>query len=127
MIVAPARLVLQPPSFIDYLYAETEVLEPNALLMPKTKSEIEQWKEAVGVGFQEGLQHANDVFEQAMDKLVADYRGILKFKLLAKRGLVRIPVLATGELGIQIGKDILSVDQKIFRITVPASFKLQGE
>ena len=78
------------------------------------------------IGFKAGAEYAEEFFSEAMDKLISDYRGILQFKLLAKEGLVSVPILATGELGIQVGENRLALGQKIFRITLPASC-IKGE
>jgi len=58
-----------------------------------------------------------------MTRLMSAFRGILRFKMLADKGLVSVPVLAQGDLGVQVGDNVLNVDQKTFRITVPAEFK----
>ena len=125
-IVADARLITKPPSFEDYLWAETQVLTPNQTTKPKTSAETKLWQESLTLGFTEGTQYAYTVFEEAMDKLIADYRGILKFKLLAKQGLVSLPILASGEPTVQVGAKMLAVNQKIFRLTMPAAF-IQGK
>lgn len=125
-IISQAKIVLKPPSFEDYLLAETEVLKVSPWIKPKNKLEIERWKKTVEIGFKAGAEYAEEFFSEAMDKLISDYRGILQFKLLAKEGLVSVPILATGELGIQVGENRLALGQKIFRITLPASF-IKGE
>ena len=126
-IVADARIISQPPTFADYLWAETQVLKPHKAVTPKTKAETSLWTKSFDAGFDAGIEHAYSVFEQAMDKLIADYRGILQFKLLAKRGLVSLPILASGEPTVQVGDKVLAVNQKIFRITMPAAFIRSGK
>lgn len=125
-IIEPARIVSQPPTWESYLWAETEVLRPNKAVRPRNSGEEKRWKTALEAGFREGMSHAFEVFDLSFAQLVADYRGILRFKLLASQGLVSIPVLARGELGIQVGDTVLTLDQKIFRITSPSSFRKKG-
>lgn len=122
-IDAPARLVLSPPSYLDYLQNPTEVLEPANEILPSNSGERELWKEEILAGWEEGANHAHVVMDMAFDKLVSDYRGILRFKMLADKGLVSVPILAQGNLGIQVGDNVLNMDQKVFRITIPASFR----
>ena len=122
-IVAPAKIVSAPPSWEQYLEADMEVLKPAAEILPDSRDERSVWRESAKKGWAEGAAHAYDVFEMNLNKLVSDYRGILRFKMLAERGLVSVPVLARGDLGIRVGKDVLSMDQKSFRITVPAEFR----
>jgi len=126
-IVSPARIVSTPPTWESYLDADMEVLKPAREVLPRDGDERSAWREAAQKGWNEGVAHAYDVFEMNMNRLVSDYRGILRFKMLAERGLVSVPVLARGDLGIRVGKDILNMDQKTFRITVPAEFRaLEG-
>lgn len=122
-IEAPARLVMSPPSYRDYLQMDTEVLEPANEILPDNSEEKALWKEEALKGWNEGVEHARTVMDMNFDRLVSDYRGILRFKMLADQGLVSVPILAKGDLGIQVGDNILNVDQKVFRITLPASFR----
>ena len=122
-IVSPAKIVSSPPSWEQYLEADMEVLKPAAEILPDGGDERSVWRESAKKGWAEGAAHAYEVFEMNLNKLVSDYRGILRFKMLAERGLVSVPVLARGDLGIRVGKDVLSMDQKSFRITVPAEFR----
>jgi len=122
-IVAPARIVSNPPSWRDYIEVEAEVLRPADEILPATSAEADVWKEMIHEGWGEGVEHARTVFEMSMTRLVSDFRGILRFKMLADKGLVSVPVLAQGDLGVQVGDNVLNVDQKTFRITVPAEFK----
>lgn len=126
-IEAPARLVMSPPSFRDYLQMDTNVLEPANEILPDNARERDIWKEEATRGWDEGKEHARTVMDMAFDKLTADYRGILRFKMLADQGLVSVPILAKGDLGIQVGDNILNMDQKVFRITLPASFRQAEE
>ena len=122
-IVQPARIVSTPPSWRGYLAMDTESLTASAELYPNNGDEREAWRRAIEKGWQEGVEHAGDVFGMNMDRLTADYRGILRFKILADKGLVSVPVLAEGNLGVQVGKDVLNIDQRTSRITVPAAFR----
>lgn len=122
-IVSPARIVSSAPTWRSYLEVETEVLKPADEILPADSTESAIWRENLLKGWSEGVQHAETVFELSMNKLVSDFRGILRFKMLADKGLVSVPILAKGDLGIQVGKNVLNLEQKTFRITVPAEFK----
>jgi defect-in-organelle-trafficking protein DotC len=122
-IVEPARIVSAPPSWRGYLQMENEELKASEDIFPATTDEQASWRASVEKGWGEGMTHADEVFEANTARLLSDYRGILRFKMLADRGLVNVPVLAEGNLGVQVGKDVLNIDQKTFRITVPAEFR----
>jgi defect-in-organelle-trafficking protein DotC len=125
-IIHPARIVATAPSWRDYIEVDATTMQASPAIFPQTSDERALWREFVVQGWNEGMLHADEVFDLNMNRLLADYRGILRFKMLADQGLVRVPVLAEGHLGIQVGDRILNMDQTTFRITVPASF-MQGE
>lgn len=123
-IISPARLVSTPPSWRDYLVFNFEALDAvSADVLPGTSKEKNIWKTAAAKGWEEGIEHANEIFTLNMDKLVSEYRGILRFKMLADKGIVSVPTLAEGHLGVRIGDNVLNVNQQTFRITVPAEFR----
>lgn len=127
-IIAPARIVSTPPSWRDYLWSDFEAIEAvSQEVLPSSSAEKAAWKAAAKEGWDQGVSHADDVFHLNMNKLVSDYRGILRFKMLADRGMVSVPVLSEGRLGVQVGDDLLNVDQRVFRITVPAAFRAAEE
>ena len=74
------------------------------------------------LGWKEGLEQARQLFELNMARLVADYRGMLRFHLLAQRGMVSMPRLSEGKLGLKVGKRTLAITETVFRITGPAGF-----
>ena len=122
-IEAPARVVSAPPSWRAYLQSEGPDMKPSPEIVPDNSDERKAWSAAVEEGWADGVQHADEVFEMNMARLVADYRGILRFKMLADKGYVSVPILAEGHLGVQVGANVLNIDQKTFRITVPAEFR----
>jgi defect-in-organelle-trafficking protein DotC len=126
VIVEPARIVSAPPNWRGYIDVEVERMEPAVELVPMDSDESAAWKAKIMEGWTEGCAHADEVFELNMDRLESDYRGILLFRKLADAGLVSVPVLAQGNLGVQVGENVLSIDQRTFRITVPARFVQAG-
>lgn len=126
-IVAPARIVSTPPTWRDYIEMETGTMQATPAILPQTSDEKSLWRIFVEKGWNEGMAHADDVFDLNMNRLISDYRGVLRFKMLADQGLVSVPILAEGHLGIQVGNHVLNMDQKTFRITMPAVFQAQEE
>lgn len=121
-IVEPARLVSAPPVWQAYLLADFEAFDANPALLPATSAEKAAWKAGVEKGWAEGVAHADEVFAMNMAKLVGDYRGMLRFRMLAQAGMVSVPVLARGRLGVRVGERTLDVNQTLLRISVPARF-----
>lgn len=125
-IVAPARIVATPLTWRDYLEMESPAMRASPAILPQTSDEKALWRAFVEKGWNEGTAHADEVFDMNINRLISDYRGILRFKMLADEGLVSVPVLAEGHLGIQVGDQVLNMDQKTFRITMPAVFQGHG-
>ncbi|MBO4368499.1 MAG: type IV secretory system conjugative DNA transfer family protein [Desulfovibrio sp.] len=122
-IVKKARIVSMAPRFDSYLHADTVVLQPNPAFQPKNRKERALWEEAVRDGWEEGERHARNYFDEAMQRLTTEFRGILLCKRLTKLGLVSLPLLDHEHVGIEVGNDLLSMNQDIFRLLLPASFR----
>lgn len=122
-IRAQARIVSIAPGWRDYLTQNFDALEIRPECLPKTSKERRIWQEAVRTGWAEGKTQAEEVFQQNMDRLTADYRGMLRFAMLHKRGLVSLPVMARGHIPIRVGRTTLDINQTVFRLTRPGQFQ----
>ena len=123
VIERPARIVASAPGWREWLLVDAEPFEPDQALLPRTGEERRAWQEAVREGWTAGRVHAGDIFEAAMARLEADYRGMLRFRMLADRGLASAPVLAEGQVALSVMGRRLSLNETTIRITVPASFE----
>ena len=123
-IVKEARMVSTPPSWRDYLLRDYGSFDrKDAGVVPQNKEERKIWKEAAIKGWELGLKQARRLFRNNLSELVRDYKGVLKFRILAEQNMVSIPVVAEGKLGIEVQGKRLSVDRQIFRITQPSTFQ----
>lgn len=122
-ILSPARIVSAPPNWRGYLFRENPPLETvHPAVLPWDSDEREIWRAAVLEGWKRGLRHADRVFETGLNRLTRDYRGMLRFKLLAEQGMVSVPELHEGRLGIRVGENLLEVDQRVFRLNGQGRF-----
>lgn len=126
-IRSQARLVSTAPSWRDYLTQHFDALEIRPECLPKTSKERSIWQDAVKSGWAQGTAQAEEVFQQNMDRLTADYRGMLRFTMLHQRGLVSLPVMARGHIPIRVGKTTLDINQTVFRLTRPSLFQNPDE
>lgn len=122
-IVRPAAIVTRAPTWRDYLMTGVPETENRPAILPATQAEKKAWKRGVTEGWAAGAAAADDLFSVNMNRLVADYRGILRFRMLARRGMVSLPVLAEGRLAVRVEKRTLDVGETTFRISVPAEFR----
>ncbi len=125
-IVKPSRMVSAVPTWRDYLETEFAAFEAGPDLLPEDEEEARAWQEGAREGWSEGLKQARDLFDTKFAELVSDFRGMLEFRMLAKRGMVSMPQIARGDLGIRAGDRVLHVNESVFRITLPASFLPAG-
>ncbi len=121
-IEQPARLVSRAPTWRDYLEHEFKAFEPRQELLPRTSEEAELWQEGVRRGWAEGCEQGRQLFALNLARLVADFRGMLRFNELAQQGMISLPGLSEGKLGIRVGNRSLHMNETVFRITVPAAF-----
>jgi defect-in-organelle-trafficking protein DotC len=123
-IISPARITATPPNWRDYLLYSFDAIEDvNPSLLPDNSAERKIWEEGIEQGWQMGIEQANRVYSANLNRLVRDFKGMLRFNLLVAQNMVSVPVLAEGELGVRVGDKILDVDQKVFRITAPTKFR----
>lgn len=125
-IVSPARMISGVPTWKDYLlrsYRSFGRKDVQAGVLPGDRKERKIWQRAAVEGWETGIKQAERLFGNNLSRLVRDYKGILKFRILAEQDMVSLPVIAEGRLGIQVQGKKLSVDRKIFRITRPSSFQ----
>lgn len=122
-ILEPAKIVSTAPDWRQYLnVACVTPLTPNAVLLPgaldKTKASDEaQWEKGVRSGWSVGKSQAQSAFRLGMAKLTRDYVGMLRFYELSQRGVVTVPVLATGKIGVRVDGRMLNVNETVFRLT----------
>lgn len=123
-----AKIIASAPSWRDYLRQEYKAAESiHAAILPKNEIERKVWQESVEKGWDAGIRQANRVFEINLTRLERDYRGMRLASLLAKQGVLRLPRLAEGRFGVQIGDKVLDMDQRVFRLTTQSFFTKETE
>lgn len=122
-IFQDARLATEPPNWRDYLLRSFPGHKtPHEAMLPTNDIERKVWEQAVRQGFWVGADQADRLFHTYVARLRRDYLGMIQFKLLALQGVVSVPMLAEGDLGIQVNGKELLVGQRIFQINDPAGF-----
>lgn len=117
-ILEDARLVSAPAHWRNYLMLTcAPPLAPNAVLLPKDAADQAAWTAGVEAGWADGVAQADAALAMQMHRLTRDYTGMLRFHHLYSRGIVQAPILAEGEVGIRVEGKLLSVGQRVFRLT----------
>ena len=124
-IIEPARIVLSPMTWQEYLFLvyEERPTRAPAGLMPYNRAEELMWQQGLCAGFENGVIQGDLIFQDNLIELVRDYTGMLRFRMLAAQGIVSMPEVYEGRLGVTINGERLHVDDRLIQITAPVRFQ----
>lgn len=123
-IVYAPRFVTAPPSWRDYIwmnYIKPEI--PNATLLPKNNKEVNVWNKFVKIGWNEGVNQADEIFTDNLNRLVRDYDGMILYKKLLVQNMVTAPFVSKADLGITGGGNDMRINDRVLRITSTSELK----
>lgn len=122
-INANARLVSAPRNWRQYLERDWgDVAPPPDLLRPNDDKEREQWIKWVREGWDEGVKQADEIFEQDLNELSADYQGMIRYRMLLAQGMVSPPYTLQADRGVTGEGMTMRVGDRVVRITGMPSF-----
>lgn len=120
-INAQARIVSAARNWRQYLERDWGVVEePPEILRPKDKEERKYWRELVEQGWREGFSQADEIFEQDLNVMVADYNGMIRYRQLLTQGMVSPPFALQVDRGVTGGGNLMRVGDRAVRITGPS-------
>jgi defect-in-organelle-trafficking protein DotC len=124
-IIKPAKISPIAPNWRDYFPdpATEKSMDVNPIMLPKNELERAAWQIGIKKGWKEGIAQAHQVFKYDLRRMQEDYMGMLTFWALSRQRMVSAPILADGNVGIVVGANKLSIGQKVFRLTMPSSFR----
>ena len=117
-IINNARIVSAPRSWRNYLERDWGVAEPPPdILRPEDEEERELWVELVARGWEEGVRQANEIFEDDLNILTADFEGMIRYRTLLSQGMVSQPYALQVDRGITGGGDEMRIGDRAVQIT----------
>lgn len=117
-IIDNARIVSTARTWRFYLERAWGGVEPpHDLLIPENKEEREIWVNLVNEGWEYGHQQANDIFEEDLNRLVADYQGMVRYRLLLSQGMISAPYALQVDRGITGGPNEMRIGDRAIEIT----------
>lgn len=123
-IIAPARIAPATPNWRTWLLQSIPApMRPDPALLPRTPVDHAQWAAAVQQGWHAGVGQANAIFLVNLNRLQRDLTGMLLFLRLQRQGMVSAPMLANGQVGVEVSGRALAIGQRIFRLTMGSSFQ----
>lgn len=123
-IVYAPRFVTAPPTWRDYIwmsYIKPEI--PNATLLPKNSKEVKVWNKFVKIGWNEGVNQADEIFINNLNRMVRDYNGMILYKKLLIQNMVTAPFVSKADLGITGGGNDMHINDRVLRITTTSELK----
>lgn len=113
-----ARIVSTARTWRAYLERQWgEVKPPPDLLLPETKEEQEKWNKWFDAGWDAGVVQADEIFQADLQKLSADYQGMVRYRTLLSQGMVSPPYALQVDRGVTGGGNEMRVGDRAVSIT----------
>lgn len=122
-----ARFVSSAPNWRDYLVPSYDTQEcPKAPIRPTSSDEVKVWTEAVQEGWKIGFAQGDKILEDNLNRLKRDFEGRIRYHILLRKGMVSAPIAAGAAMGVTgDGRQVMNVNETIYRITVKPEFNLE--
>lgn len=117
-IVSQAKFVTTAPNWRDYLWMNFQKAPvPDPAFLPSKRKEQQIWKVAVAKGWSQGIQQANIIYAENVNRLTRDYNGMLLYNTLLAQNIVSAPFVSSTNLGVTGGGSSMNVNDQVLRIT----------
>lgn len=127
-IVRPERFVSNPPGWRNWLLrglATTATPGTEGLVVPEDSAQKQIWEDALRKGWQEGRENADLTLETNMNQLTRDYRGMMLYSLLWRRGMISRPEVTDQQQTVTGSGQKLVTGDRVRRLKTHASFEMQ--
>lgn len=113
-----ARIVAAPRHWREYLERSwTNVEAPPDILLPESPEERKNWRLWVAEGWQQGIVQADDTFQADLNRLTADFEGMVRYRNLLAQGKVSAPYAVMVDRGVTGGGSEMRVGDRAVRIS----------
>lgn len=117
-IVNNAKIVSAPRTWRNYLEREWGAVDPPPdILRPETEEERKLWVELVRKGWEEGIKQADEIFNDDLNLLSADFDGMVRYRMLLAQSMISPPYALQVDRGVTGGKDQMRVGDRAVQIT----------
>lgn len=112
------RIVSASRNWRQYLERQWgEVEEPPEILRPVNSEERALWRELVEQGWAEGTIQADEIFEQDLATLNADFNGMVRYRRLLAQNMVSPPFAQQLDRGVTGDGNIMRIGDRAVSIT----------
>ncbi len=113
-----ARFTSTARSWRQYLERDWgEVLDAPAILLPVDRDEVALWDELLEEGWKEGFEQADAIFQEDLNRLSADFEGMVRYRKLLAYNMITPPYANLTDRGITGGGDEMRVGDRAVEIT----------
>lgn len=113
-----ARIVSAPRHWRNYLEREWgDIATPPDILRPQNEEERHRWARWVREGWDQGVEQADEIFEDDLNQLTSDYQGMVRYRMLLAQGMVSPPYAIQVDRGITGGGATMRVGDRSVEIT----------
>ncbi len=113
-----AKIVSTSRNWRNYIEREWgEVAPPPDILRPSNDKEREQWVKWVREGWKQGIEQADDIFQDDLNQLTADFRGMIRYRMLLAQSMVSPPYAVQTDRGVTGDGQTMRVGDREVRIT----------
>ncbi|MGQ0527161.1 MAG: type IV secretion system DotC family protein [Alphaproteobacteria bacterium] len=117
-IINNANIVSAPRNWRSYLEREWGTVEPPPdILRPETEEERLHWQNLVTQGWEEGVEQADEIFQDDLNVLTADFQGMIRYRSLLAQGMVSPPYALQVDRGVTGDGDEMRVGDRAVQIT----------
>lgn len=119
-----AKIVTAPRDWRQYLEMkyDTVIAPPPKVLWPKNAKEQASWNGWVKQGWQAGYEQGEQIFEANLAQMIADYSGMVRYRMLLAEGKISQPYALQEDRGVTGGRNEMRVGDRALRITGPSQF-----
>lgn len=117
-IVSPPRFITATPTWRDYiwmLYKKPDA--PSAALLPQNRDERKVWNEYIQIGWNDGLDQADNIFTANLNRMQRDFEGMILYRKLLAQHMVSMPYVSQADLGVTGGGNDMRINDRVLRIT----------
>lgn len=125
-IVTLPALMIEPPTFINYLVRHYPMPEmPSKFIQPSTSVEKKNWAVWVTEGWHIGRQQADLQYQADSYRLQRDLQGVRLFHDLVGKGMISMPKLTKQEFGLVKSGDgrTLNIGDEVTQILKDSTFE----
>jgi len=123
-----AQIVAAPRNWRAYLERDWgDVTPPPAVLYPENDREKKIFLKNLKAGWEQGTSQADEIFQADLDRLNADFNGMIRYRMLLAQGIVTPPFTLQTDRGITGGGKEMRVGDRALQITGPSQLQTGGQ